>query len=104
MNILALATAFFLQTTQITELNLMDINPQERANDYLSAVNFIIANKGQNTNISLNFFDGTSISRVRSIELMPDATLLVVNFNTGRTIDFRIVTVESIKSITFVQP
>ncbi len=122
MNIL-LAFLFFLQTPQPSQQkvttkqipqkqkelqavaqmthpsrSIMIVSPKERANDYLKAWELLKQEKST-AKVYFDLSDGTKISNVIDMKLMPNDTLIVFRYSTPQGIKFQVVEVEDILGI-----
>lgn len=74
------------------------VEPKARALDYIQAFSFL---RQEKTTSKVAFFlkDGSSISNVIDIQLMDQGSLLILRFNSGQGIKFRVLGLEEIASL-----
>lgn len=128
MSTILLATLFFLQTPQQTKAlakeqaaqleaamqtqkagdakgtkmslprSTMIIDPKSRADDYKKAFQLLKAEKST-SKVYFQLADGTQISNVIEMELMPSNTLVLFRYTTPQGIKFHVVEIEDILGI-----
>ena len=78
--------------------SIMIIDPKERANDYLKAWELLKQEKST-AKVTFTLSDGTKISNVIDMKLMPGDTLIVFRYSTPQGIRFQVVEVEDILGV-----
>ena len=77
----------------------MMINPSSRAKDYKSAYDYLKKKQSSNK-IYFYLKDGSILSNIAEIVLMEDSSLLIFKMSTTQGIQYKIVMVEDIKSMS----
>ncbi len=119
--ILLLTSLFFMQAAPITKAapkqamgqqkeiqalaqmmhparSIMIINPKERAGDYLKAWE-LLKQERSTAKVYFELADGSKISNVIDMKLMPGDTLIVFRYNTPQGIRYQVVEIEDILGI-----
>lgn len=86
------------QMTQSSR-SIMIIDPKDRANDYVKAWEMLKLEKSM-AKVSFELSDGTMISNVIDMKLMPGNTLIVFRYSTPQGILFQVVEVEDLAGVT----
>jgi hypothetical protein len=78
--------------------SLMLIDPKARASDYLKAFEALRQEKAT-SKVIFELADGSTISNVIDMKLMPEQTLIVFRYNTVQGVKFQVVAIEDLVGI-----
>jgi len=78
---------------------IMIINPESRAKDLLSAIQFL-KQRSPATKITVTLTDGSRISEILDVEAMPGGTLIIFKINTIKGQKYRVVKIENVDTLT----
>ena len=92
------ATSSKTTPTTSSSRSVMLIDPKARASDYLKAFE-ILRQEKSTSKVVFELANGTSISNVIDMKLMPDNTLVVFRFNTAQGIKFQVAAIEDLIGI-----
>ncbi len=92
-------TAIASRKTVEMPRSTMIIKPKARAEDYKKAFTYLKAEKSA-AKVMFHLADGTEISDVIDMNIMPSNTLVLFRYTTGQGVKFRVVEIENIVGIS----
>jgi hypothetical protein len=78
--------------------NSMMIEPEHRATDYKDAFEYLRKEKAQNK-VFLKLIDGTVVSNIIEMSLMPNSTVFILRYNTPKGIKLEAIELEIVQGI-----
>ena len=76
------------------------ITPDGRSGDIKSAIDFL-SKKISNFKPGIQLTNGQIIANINQVDVMPNGTILILTYPTQKGDQYKVVTVESVESVTF---